>query len=229
MTKPSVRGSRRFRAVQQLLSYQPQEEILGKAMAYAAITDVGGDYLEFGVYGGSSFATAYHFAQLHDLAKMRFYAFDSFEGMPAPRGLDSEGYQHTRGTFDCDVDTFRKFISGNGVDTARVEVVAGWYDDVLNDDLRQRLPIESAAIVSADCGLYESTSSVLNFVVDYVVDGTVLIFGDWHSFRSDPQRGQQRAFSEWLAAQTSITATEFHTFGWHGTSFILHRSDTLAS
>ena len=94
---------------------------------------------------------------------------------------------------------------------------------MLDDALREKLPLERAAVVSADCGLYGATSEVLRFVTDYVQDGTVLVFGDWFSFRGSPRRGQQRAFAEWLDANPDITASPFHTFGWHGSSFLLHR------
>jgi O-methyltransferase len=110
------------------------------------------------------------------------------------------------------------------VDLAKVEIVAGWYDDVLNDEAKERLPLRAASVIWVDCDLYESTVPVLAFVTDYVQDGTVLIFDDWFCFRGDPHRGEQRAFREWLEKNPEITASEFHKFGWHGNSFILHRS-----
>jgi O-methyltransferase len=222
LLKPSVRQSTPFRVAQQLLQPQPQEDILTKAVAFASSCLIKGDYLEFGVYTGTSFCTAFHLAQAAGLHEMRFYAFDSFEGMPddaEPGG----SVHHDPGGFYCDRAQFENIIRDNGVDPTLVEIVAGWYDDVLNDELHEKLSLEKAAIVSADCGLYGSTSRVLRWVTDYVQDGTILIFGDWFSFRGSPQRGQQRAFAEWLEATPQITASAFHTFGWHGSSFILHR------
>lgn len=193
-------------------------------MAFTASCGIAGDYLEFGVYAGDSFTAAYHFASVHQLADMRFYAFDSFEGMPPAGDHEAGGSpNHRSGGFACDRARFEDIICDHGLDLSRVEIVAGWYNEVLTDELRQKLSVEAAAVISADCGLYESTSCVLNFVTDYVQDGTVLIFGDWFSFRGSPERGQQRAFAEWLASHPGTTATEFHKFGWHGTSYILHR------
>lgn len=220
--KPSVRQSTPFRAVQEVLRQQPQEEILTKAMAFASSSRIPGDYLEFGVYTGTSFCTAVHLARAARLAQMRFYAFDSFEGMPAS-SEQGGSVHHDPGGYFCDRNSFETILRDNRVDLTLVEIVAGWYDDVLNDELRERLPLEKAAIVSADCGLYGSTSRVLQWVTDYVQDGTVLIFGDWFSFRGSPGRGQQRAFAEWLDAHPEVAATPFHTFGWHGSSFVLHR------
>ncbi len=220
--KPSLRQSTPFRVVQEVLRQQPQEEILTKTMSFASSSRISGDYLEFGVYTGASFCTAFHLARTVGLDQMRFYAFDSFEGMPAS-SEQGGSVHHDPGGYFCDRAQFDAIIRDNGVDPTRVEIVAGWYDDVLDDELREKLPLEKAAIVSADCGLYSSTSRVLQWVTPYLQDGTVLLFGDWFSFRGSPQRGQQRAFTEWLHSHPDLAASPFHTFGWHGSSFIVHR------
>lgn len=41
-----------------------------------------GDYLEFGVFNGSSLGSAYLAAKKMNLKSMRFLGFDSFEGVP---------------------------------------------------------------------------------------------------------------------------------------------------
>ncbi|MCG2718374.1 MAG: methyltransferase, partial [Nanoarchaeota archaeon] len=73
------------------------------------------------------------------------------------------------------------------------------------------------------CDLYESTVLVLDFITEYIQDGTIIIFDDWFSFRGNPNRGEQKAFKEWLKKNPSIKTTEFYRFGWHGNSFITHR------
>ena len=78
-----------------------------------------------------------------------------------------------------------------------------------------------------DCDLYESACSVLNFLSDLVRDGTVLIFDDWHVYRGNSLKGEQRAFNEWLAANPQLKATEFQKFSWHGNSFIIHIPESL--
>ena len=106
----------------------------------------------------------------------------------------------------------------------RVRVIPGWYKDTLKQETKQELDIKSAAVIYVDCDLYESTVPVLDFVTDYVIDGTVLIFDDWFCFRGNPNRGEQRAFNEWLENNPNIKVTEFHKVGWHGNSFIIHRT-----
>ncbi len=225
LLRPSFRGSNSFVELHQLLGYLPQEEVLSAAMNFAMWSEVEGDYLEFGVYEGRRLSFAFYLAQRNNNKSMRFCAFDSFEGLPPISGVDFEGYQQfSQGEYSCDRRRFDDSISKNGVDVDKVEVVEGWYRDTLNDETKQRLGIKAAAIVWIDCDLYESTVPVLDFITDYVQDGTVVIFDDWFCFRGDPNRGEQRAFREWLARNPKVTATEFHKFSWHGNSFILHRS-----
>ena len=54
-----------------------------KAFEIVAASGTGGDYLEFGVYQGSSLIMAFHLARRYRLNTMRFFAFDSFAGLPA--------------------------------------------------------------------------------------------------------------------------------------------------
>ena len=65
----------------------------------------------------------------------------------------------------------------------RVKIIPGWYSEVLNENTKKKLQIKKAAIVYVDCDLYESTVPVLDFITDYPVDGSILIFDDWNSFR----------------------------------------------
>jgi O-methyltransferase len=204
--------------------YTPREEFIKETMEYIGITGVEGDYLEFGVFQGRTFVPAYHFAQRNNLRSMRFYGFDSFEGLPAITGKD-EGGEFCQGQYSLGLDQFRKLVSKRGVSLDKTGLVKGWYDKVLNGDTKQQLSIRKAAFIFIDCDLYESTVPVLNFITDYLQSGTVVAFDDWYCFRGDPEKGEQKAFNEWLDKNPSFKALEFHKFGWSGNSFIIqHRS-----
>jgi hypothetical protein len=65
------------------VNYKETEGILAKAMNLVTSNRLEGDYLEFGVYQGESFVTAYKFSKdYYGLKSMHFYAFDSFQGQP---------------------------------------------------------------------------------------------------------------------------------------------------
>jgi O-methyltransferase len=236
LLNPAVRFHPLFIGAQERLMPSPRETMIKTALEFAVSSDVPGDYLEFGVFEGNTFLAAYHFANRLEgylerkkggrsrLIKMEFYAFDSFEGLPSVEGVDAAGYkQFAQGKCSASLDDFRTNLTRNNVDESRIEIIPGWFADTLTHATAQRLRLERAAVVWVDCDLYESAVPVLRFITNYVQDGTVLIFDDWFCFRADPQRGEQRAFREWLKANPSISATPFRTFGWYGNSFILHK------
>ncbi len=203
---------------------QERTDFLKKVMNFVhqcKIAVGGGDYLEFGVFKGSTFTEAYRIAKAKKLNNMRFFAFDSFEGLP--EDSEKESGQFVKGEYSASLDQFKANLRKAGVDSKDVQAVRGWFKDTLNMETKKRLGLKSAAIVWVDSDLYESAVSVLDFITDLVVDGTILIFDDWFFFKGNPNKGEQRAFREWLAKNPQITVSEFHKYFWHGNSFIVHK------
>ncbi|MFC1752959.1 TylF/MycF/NovP-related O-methyltransferase [Thermoproteota archaeon] len=204
-----------------------RREMLALAMGFVWQNKMKGDYLEFGVYQGATFCKAYYLAQRCIRDSMKFYAFDSFKGLPKNQGLDDDKESvFSEGEYSCSKDSFIKNLSARGIKQDKVQITEGWFKDSLNEQRKKELPISKASILWVDCDLYESTVPVLDFITGYVQNGTILIFDDWFCFRGDPDKGQQRAFREWLSKNTSITASEFHKYSWHGNSFILHKDNS---
>ncbi len=207
----------------------PDEEILKQAFEFIAHNKIEGDYLEFGVWKGRSFSRAYNirkhlFSGKGELKPIKFYAFDSFEGLPEIKSReDSLSSEFEKGQYFCTAANLKKNIVAAGVDLSRVEIIRGWFDKVLNEETKIKLSLKHAAIVFIDCDLYESTVSVLNFITDYIVDGTVLIFDDWFCFKGSAERGEQKAFNELIEKTPSIRAVEYHKFNWRGNSFIISK------
>ncbi len=205
----------------------PDETAFKHVLEFAAHTESGGDYLEFGVWKGRSFARMYHLSRYLQksrpaLASMRFYAFDSFEGLPPPKGIDRATQEFHEGQYAASEAEFRENMAKAGVDLARVTTIKGWYDQVLNEETRKKLPLKKAAVILIDADLYESTVPVLDFITPYLVDGTVILFDDWFCFRGSPDRGEQRAFREWLLRNPHVTVSEYRRYNWKSNSFIVH-------
>src|SRR5438105_14023665 len=108
-----IRFASWFITLRTIFIYTPREEFIKEAMEYIAATRLGGDYLEFGVFKGRTFVPAYHFAQRNNLKGMRFYGFDSFEGLPAIKGKD-EGGEFLEGQYCLSFEQFTKLISKRG-------------------------------------------------------------------------------------------------------------------
>lgn len=229
LSAPRIRFSNAFSALSTLAKYSPTEEVLRDAMKFVSSSRIQGDYLEFGVEKGASFSAAYYLARRtgienpsYGLPTMHFYAFDSFKGLPEITETDEdEDHTFRREDFACSKHEFVERMRTDRVDLAKVTIVPGWYKDVLNDVTREELSLTLAAVIFIDCDLYTSTVCVLDFIAAYVQDGTVLIFDDWYSFRGNPNRGQQRAYREFLTNHPEYHSTPFSRFGFHGHSFIL--------
>jgi O-methyltransferase len=180
-----------------------------------------GDYLEFGVYEGRTFAYACRMmAPL--FPAMRFVALDSFEGLPEPRDIDAhDGYtsSFTAGQFSCSEEQFRQNLQVAGVPLERVRTVKGWFAESLRPGRPTEAKISAVAAAWIDCDLYESTVPVLEFLTPRIQIGTVLLFDDWHCFRNRSDRGEQRACAEWLERNPAVKLKPFISFGFHGQAF----------
>jgi len=187
-----------YRIVRSRWVVDPRKDSFAQIFATLASSGVEGDYLEFGVYRGSSFIQAYYMAKKYDLSRMRFFAFDSFQGLP-----EAEGRTFDSGEFQCSQPLFTKIVRKAGVDLDRVVVVEGFYEDSLEDSVKINNDLKTAAVINVDCDLYVSTKDVLRFVEDLIQPGCIIIMDDWHTFEAvdSPddlvQFGEPRAFEEW--------------------------------
>jgi len=211
-----------FPLFKNFFGYSARHEMIKISMDFITQSKIEGDYLEFGVYQGDTFISAYHFAQKRNLKSMRFYAFDSFQGLPEIVGDDNRYQEFEKGQYLCGVDEFKKNIIRGGVDIKKTKIITGWYNETLNNKTKAEIGIEKAAVIYIDCDLYESTVPVLDFITDYVQDGTIIAFDDWFCWKGSSNLGEQKAFREWLEKNPKIMVTEYHKFDWHGNSFIIH-------
>lgn len=193
------------------------------AVRFAKVNDVSGSYLEFGVFRGSTFSNFYHLFKRYNM-QVNMYAFDSFQGLPQPKGLDATpGFdQFLAGEFSCSEREFIDQLRARGVPRSAYTIVPGFFKDSLSPELYGKLNLAKAAIVWIDCDLYESTKPVLDFALPLLQDGTVLIFDDYFCFKGNPGFGERRAFNEFLEKNRVIEATDYGKFSSVGQSFIIN-------
>ena len=103
---------------------------------------------------------------------------------------------------------------GRGLE--RTHLVEGYFEHSLNDELKARLRPRRIAIALIDCDLYESTVLVLNFIEDLIVEGTILLFDDWNCFHADGERGQRKAFADFLERNGQLSAQAMFSYGRYG-------------
>lgn len=200
---------------------------LDTAIGFTIANNILGDYFEFGVFRGKSFIHAYHyyramFARCREgnpgyaalpffQQSPRFFAFDSFEGLP-PTGDALPAHWTGERAMSCDQTTFARNLEQGGVTLDDVVMVEGYYDVSLTPDLRTRHRIDKAAIVHVDCDLYESTVTVLDFIVPFLTDGTVFVFDDFFYYQGHPRRGERGAFNAWLEKHPLLISSELCKF-----------------
>jgi hypothetical protein len=219
------------------VSYVGRHGCISAAASFTTWNQIEGDYLEFGVYQGESFSAAYseimrnrelHRALGFDTpeyrrwaeVRPRFFAFDSFQGLPA--GPAERHVDYHPGGYYCTLEDFKARAIANGIDWSDVVTVKGFYDQTLTPELKEKYQLRKAAVVMIDCDLYESTVPVLDFLTDLVHQGTILIFDDWFRFRGSPEHGEQRACREWLARNPHMELIEYWREGPQAVSFLVN-------
>jgi hypothetical protein len=200
-----------------------REEFFFHCLNFLAFNSVEGDYLEFGVWGGTTFVLAHKHSRRNRLA-MHLYGFDSFKGLPKPEGIDVHP-QWVEGEMAVNMDDFAKTLELSGIRQSEYTLVPGFYSESLTATKLHELGLKKAAFVYIDCDLYESTVPVLRFVLPLLQTGTAIAFDDWYTFNGDPERGEQLAAKEFLQQNPEIRLNDYLTFGWHGKSFIVKRDD----
>ncbi|MBI3784753.1 MAG: hypothetical protein HY270_15275 [Deltaproteobacteria bacterium] len=189
--------------------------------------EIEGDYLEFGVFRGETFRNAIRAAQQGFRATKegrfggRFFAFDSFSGLPQVESMGDGVNLYAAGEFAASRRTFEQTL-GTLLQRFPIEIVAGWFSETLTPETTQRLRLVKAAFVNVDCDLYESTVPVLEFVTPLLQTGTVLYFDDWFSYRGSISEGEPRAAQEWLQRNPRIRLVDYRNVGITGKMFIVN-------
>lgn len=181
-----------------------------------------GDYCEFGIFKGHTFAYAVNYGKKLNLEKMRYFGFDSFQGLPEIHGLDeTEDMPFYKGQYSAGKEQVMRDMNSTHVDWSRIELIEGFFDVSLTEETSDRVGLKQVAVALIDCDLYASTVSVLDFIEDMLLDRTILIFDDWNTFNSDNERGQRKAFAEFLERHPEISAEDYFSYGLWGKVFII--------
>lgn len=212
-----------------LLGMDSDERMLSRAFTFASYTIPDGDYLEFGVWKGRSFVKAFHMWKAQHwrkgrMQRARFFAFDSFKGLPEPvDAVDRSTGEFKKGDYTFSQEAFEHVLRAKKVSRDRVCIVPGWFDESLTHAVKKEQNLQQVAIAWIDCDLYASAVPVLEFLTDLIKDTAVIIFDDWYCFGGRPDRGEQKAFAEWLARHPELRAQSWYSPSWKAQSFIVYR------
>jgi len=134
------------------------------------------DYLEFGVFEGSSIK---YWAHLNSNKSSRFIGFDTFTGLP--ENWDHFSYTMKSQTFNVDGQLPK-------IDDGRVSFVKGLFQDSFPPFLKEYQPQNQQLVIHNDSDLYSATLYVLSRANDIITPGTIIIFDEFygilHEFRA---------------------------------------------
>lgn len=196
-----------------------RHEFFYRAFRALSFNGIDGDYAEFGCWGGITFALAYHEAKRHG-HKAKFWAFDSFQGLPVPQEVVDDHPVWTEGIMATSLDEFHRICASNKIPRDAFNVVPGFYDQTL-PKLSPTDPPENIALAYIDCDLYSSTKTVLEFLKPRIKHGMILAFDDYFCWSASQLSGERKAMLEWLANDNKWTLLPYVQFGWHGISFVV--------
>ena len=131
-----------------------------------SVSQVQGDFIEFGVYMGHTFKHIYESARAGEKTR-NIYAVDSFEGIPESES-PTENRRYKPGSLKGSYYLFKKQFKD-------AIVVKGLIPDILDD-----LPIDKIAFAHVDLDQAESTLATLNWVWDRISDLGIVCIHDYY-------------------------------------------------
>ena len=180
------------------------ERAFSLLFSYVRDHGIRGDYLEFGVARGNSFVKNYHISKTRGVKWLRYFAFDSFSGLPPFKGVDTSFSLFKPGMYAYSRKEFLGFVKSHGVKEKDIVVIEGYYKDSLRNHVKTEHHLEKAAVILIDCDLYESAKQALNFCTSIIQDGTAIYFDDFAVFDGSSRLGERKAFAEWLKANKLV-------------------------
>ncbi len=221
--REKLRKKREIRFNNSKIRYNERQRLIWQIFDYLKENQVDGDYHEYGCHKAVTFRMALADAHRKGIDSMRFYAFDSFEGLPEPKGIDRFHLHWKRGALTTSESHFMRLVRKQGKLVNRVETVKGFYNESLTPALQKSFQEKGRKIAFAfvDCDLYESTVDVLKFIDPLLQPGSVVYFDDFFHFQGDPARGEQKAIGEWLEKSRWKLNPHLQA-GWFGKSFIVY-------
>lgn len=195
---------------------------LKKAFYLVNLEELEGDYIEFGVFTGSSFVAAMNSTYLGFTRQIerKFVGFDSFEGFGE---LDAEDMHpfYKNLNFQTDYNSVfkrvKKIAKKRKVDFM---LVKGFFDDTCVGKKPIDYELRKMAVCLIDCDTYQGAIAALDFITPMIQQGSILILDDFFSYRGRQDRGMYRALVSWKE-KNGISLRKLSDYGMGGVIFVL--------
>ncbi len=204
---------------------KPVNDFFWHAFRALEMNQIDGDYVEFGVFKGRTWRTA--FAAAAGMGyHCHFWAFDSFEGLP-PKDPGTEEHDRWQpGALKNSRHNFEALCAQIGMRLDQYTIVPGFFEDSL-----VRIPPEgpprNISLAYLDCDMYKSTREVLSFLVPRLKHGMIIAFDDYFIWSHDQLSGNRQAYLELLANHEKWHLEPFASINWHGKAFVVEDRSLL--
>ncbi|MEO6629392.1 MAG: FkbM family methyltransferase [Aquihabitans sp.] len=190
------------------------------------VNGVSGDYVEFGSWGGNTLRVAYEEARDAHVPR-HLWAFDSFEGLPAPADdRDNHPGWSAGGTGQGGVEEFRRACDAHGIPREAYTTVTGYYDAVLPNLPAEKAP-HDIAVAYIDCNMYSSTVSVLEFLAPRLKAGMIVAFDDYYCWSPAGVSGERSALSEFLETHPQWHFERYKDIHRSGVAFVVEPANQV--
>ena len=195
-----------------------------KAMFLNYHDNTNGDYLEFGVFTGSSFNFAMKINKKMEkifkrTMETQFIGFDSFDGFGEIKQID-ENPSFKSTFFKIDKRKVLRNIKNNSK-KQKFKLIEGFYQQTIKNKNAKDYGINKARIIMIDCDLKESTILALNFAKTLLQEGTIIIFDDFNFFKGNENKGEFGAFKDFKDQNPNIKFRRIFDYGYSGRAFIV--------
>jgi len=199
-------------------------QALKKAFFYCFVEKVDGDYLEFGVFEGASFISAFlsDFRVNNYKSNRRFLGFDSFEGFKITENIDKHPL-FKEGNFKSDYEFTEKRIRKVIKNHAEYKIVKGRFEDVIQNKTALDFGVSKIAVVLIDCDLHTPAKIALDFIKDSLQEGAILLLDDYFAYKGNRKKGVSGAFELFKSANKNFEFRRIFDYGYGGVAFIISR------
>ena len=179
-----------------------------------------GDYLEFGVFNGSSIGSMYRAAGKAGL-DIRYFGFDSFQGLPEEAEKEDCGVWK-KGFYACSFEKMCACLREREIEKDNIVWIEGWYQDTLNEETALKHEIDNIGIVFIDCDTYSSSKAVLDFLAPLIKKPVIMCLDDWKLNDLDIKgMGEYKSFNEFLEQNTHLRAKEMKSYNRKSRTFLI--------
>jgi hypothetical protein len=198
-------------------------QAIKKAFYFAFLEQLAGDYLEFGVFEGTSLIAAFENDRRFRVPatpRRAFWGFDSFEGFKYFAARDQHPF-FKEGDFASNYEQTRQRLERHFKDRAEWHLVKGYFEETIQTKTALDFGIERISVALLDCDLGTPALLALNFMVPALQRGTVLILDDYFAYRGSQKEGVAGAFCQFQTEYPHLKFRRLFDYGHGGQGFVL--------